>query len=189
MWHNLIPDLLQWVVIPTKYGNVKRSKRAPTWSWASLDCAVGYFDDLDPDSEIRSEVEILSVDSLGDVVGWLPFTTRVFPPGPACPPLPSSVPYPSPPSSTSYPPLQPLINEYADKPVLVLRAYLLDIQDYEIGNIFESRSFESIEYGRSWAMIKWYTRRHLEEAPNESESHAPAELRGPRSGITGNGGL
>ncbi|KAK1756993.1 heterokaryon incompatibility protein-domain-containing protein, partial [Echria macrotheca] len=44
MWRNSIPHLLQWRVAGCRTG--KRSDRAPTWSWASLDSAVGYFGDL-----------------------------------------------------------------------------------------------------------------------------------------------
>lgn len=61
MWRNAIPDLLQWAVRkPVVAG---RSNRAPTWSWASVDCPVGYPGDLKPDSRLRSEIEVVSVDS------------------------------------------------------------------------------------------------------------------------------
>ena len=64
MWRNAIPDLLQWAALPLAKGKLRlaeRSRRVPTWSWASLDNAVGYPDDLEPNITLRSELEVVAV--------------------------------------------------------------------------------------------------------------------------------
>jgi len=95
MWRNAIPDLHQWAAVPpeaeedplpwagkgylgetgpVKRQGAERSDRAPTWSWASMDCAVGYNDDLQPDDKLCCEIGLVSVDptpKYGDRLGLI----------------------------------------------------------------------------------------------------------------------
>jgi len=71
LWQNALPDLLQWAVVqgralerPSQAPMPdQRSNRALTWSWASLECAVGYPEELEPDPKSRSEIEVIGFDS------------------------------------------------------------------------------------------------------------------------------
>lgn len=60
MWTSQIIDLLGWYVVGSPKGLIK-SLRAPTWSWASVDDAVVYFQDHN--CEGINEIEVLQVPS------------------------------------------------------------------------------------------------------------------------------
>lgn len=100
LWRNALPDLLQWVVVPQSgipdgflytHSDWRRpyrfvedrpaqcSSRAPSWSWASLSCPVGYIDNLMPDATWRkSEIEVIDVGSLRSDVNGNALTVRGF---------------------------------------------------------------------------------------------------------------